>query len=136
MRGRSVAWILLVALALASAACTTEIRFANRLPGGTMENIRWEPDDGDVTYSPQELLLLPGATSANVRVWGDAEESSGTLSFDLVVGGSRVSLVAEQEFEAVKGESTTFAISSATPVRNPLVEQALRDTVAVLGPRP
>ncbi len=133
MSRRSIVWGLLVGLALASTACTTEIRFANRLPGGTLENVRWEPSKGDVSYSPEELQLLPGSTSSTVRVWSEAADSSGTLYFDLVVDGSRVSLVAESAYRCVEGETTTFKVSSETPVRNPLLEQALRDSLAALG---
>jgi len=111
--------LLLIALGVAASGCSNRLRFKNMLPGATLENVRWTSPEL-IAYGPSDPLA-PGAVSTSSLVAGSSL-GSGTLSFDLVVNGTRVSLVGNDSVSVNSGEDTVVTIGADLHVHNPLLE--------------
>jgi hypothetical protein len=92
----------------------------NALPGATLENVRFETDDGDALWLHTDRLLPGGSASVSVPFRSDAARASGHLRFELVVDGRRVELVTTEPVTLAAEGETRIVIDPDTAVRSDL----------------
>ena len=89
----------------------------NETPGARIENLRWVGPDGDMVGGAGSLL--PGeSTSLDLGYW--KTDVPGTLSFELVVEGSRVLLNTKDKFRAPSRSEVRVGIDPKLRVTTPL----------------